>query len=125
MFQSEILTGVIRCDKLDTETAESGDEMSEVRKHFVVHGKVQGVGFRYTAKYLALSLGLTGWARNEWDGTVTMEVQGRETLINKLLVGLNQNQFISMIIINQPRCRVHHQRGAADDQHICLADMGN
>lgn len=73
MFQSEILTGVIRCDKLDTETAESGDEMSEVRKHFVVHGKVQGVGFRYTAKYLALSLGLTGWARNEWDGTVTME----------------------------------------------------
>ena len=56
MFQSEILTGVIRCDKLDTETAESGDEMLEVRKHFVVHGKVQGVGFRYTAKYLALSL---------------------------------------------------------------------
>ena len=96
MFQSEILTGVIRCDKLDTETAESGDEMSEVRKHFVVHGKVQGVGFRYTAKYLALSLGLTGWARNEWDGTVTMEVQGREALINKLLVGLNQNQFISI-----------------------------
>ena len=88
MFQSEILTGVIRCDKLDTETAESGDEMSEVRKHFVVHGKVQGVGFRYTAKYLALSLGLTGWARNE--------VQGREALINKLLVGLNQNQFISI-----------------------------
>lgn len=96
MFQSEILTGVIRCDKLDTETAESGDKMSEVRKHFVVHGKVQGVGFRYTAKYLALSLGLTGWARNEWDGTVTMEVQGREALINKLLVGLNQNQFISI-----------------------------
>ena len=96
MFQSEILTGVIRCDKLDTEISESGDKMSEVRKHFVFHGKVQGVGFRYTAKHLALSLGLTGWARNEWDGTVTMEVQGREALINKLLVGLNQNQFISI-----------------------------
>ena len=81
---------------MDTEISESGDRMSEVRKHFVFHGKVQGVGFRYTAKYLALSLGLTGWARNEWDGTVTMEVQGRETLINKLLVGLNQNQFISI-----------------------------
>ena len=80
----------------EPEISESGDRMSEVRKHFVFHGKVQGVGFRYTAKYLALSLGLTGWARNEWDGTVTMEVQGRETLINKLLVGLNQNQFISI-----------------------------
>lgn len=79
----EILTENRRCDKLDTEISESGDRMSEVRKHFVFRGKVQGVGFRYTAKYLALSLGLTGWARNEWDGTVTMEVQGRETLINK------------------------------------------
>ena len=39
---------------------------------------------------------LTGWVRNEWDGTVTMEVQGRETLINKLLVGLNNNRFITI-----------------------------
>ena len=34
--------------------------MSEVRKHIVFHGRVQGVGFRYTAKYLAQSLGLVG-----------------------------------------------------------------
>ena len=46
--------------------------------------------------YLALSMDLTGWVRNEWDGTVTMEVQGRETLINKLLVGLNNDRFISI-----------------------------
>lgn len=70
--------------------------MSEVRKHIVFYGRVQGVGFRYTAKYLALSMELTGWVRNEWDGTVTMEVQGRETLINKLLMGLNNNHFISI-----------------------------
>ena len=30
--------------------------MAEVRKHIVFHGRVQGVGFRYTAKYLANSL---------------------------------------------------------------------
>ena len=70
--------------------------MSEVRKHIVFHGRVQGVGFRYTAKYLAQSLRLTGWVKNEWDGTVTMEVQGRETLIQKLLVGLNRNSFIKI-----------------------------
>lgn len=63
--------------------------MGEVRKHIVFQGRVQGVGFRYTAKYMAQSLGLVGWVQNEWDGTVTMEVQGRENLINKLLVGLN------------------------------------
>lgn len=70
--------------------------MSDVRKHFVFQGRVQEVGFRYTAKYLAQSLGLTGWVKNEWDGTVVMEVQGREALINKLLIGLNQNRFITI-----------------------------
>lgn len=70
--------------------------MAEVRKHITFHGRVQGVGFRYTAKYLARSLGLSGWVKNEWDGTVTLEIQGREALIQKLLVGLNNNQFISI-----------------------------
>ena len=37
-----------------------------------------------------------GWVQNEWDGTVTMEVQGREWLINELLKGLNRNQFITI-----------------------------
>ena len=68
--------------------------MSDIRKHIVFYGRVQGVGFRYTAKYLARSLGLTGWVRNDWEGTVTKEVQGREALINKLLVGLNGGHFI-------------------------------
>lgn len=68
--------------------------MSEVRKHIVFHGRVQGVGFRYTAKYLAQSMGLTGWVANEYDGTVVMEVQGRESLINKMLVGLNHGHYI-------------------------------
>ena len=59
-------------------------------------GRVQGVGFRYTAKYLAQSLGLTGWVRNEYDGTVLLEIQGSEYMINKLLMGLNHNQFITI-----------------------------
>ena len=71
-------------------------EMAEVRKHMVFHGRVQGVGFRYTAKMLAQSLGLTGWVKNEWDDTVVMEVQGREQLIYKLMEGLNRNMFITI-----------------------------
>lgn len=70
--------------------------MAEIRKRFVFHGRVQGVGFRYTAKYLAQSLELSGWVQNEWNGTVTMEVQGREQLINKLLKGLHNNRFITI-----------------------------
>ncbi len=70
--------------------------MSVVRKHIVFYGHVQGVGFRYTAKYLAQSMGLTGWVVNEYDGTVVMEVQGSEALINKLLVGLNHGHYITI-----------------------------
>ena len=70
--------------------------MSEVRKHMIFHGRVQGVGFRYTAKYLARSMNLTGWVKNEYDGTVVMEVQGSETLIFELMKGLNRNQFIKI-----------------------------
>ena len=65
-----------------------------VRKHFVIKGNVQGVGFRYRAKYAANGIGLTGWVRNEWDGSVEMEVQGSEELINKMLVRINGSQYI-------------------------------
>lgn len=75
---------------------ERADIMEEIRKRIIFHGRVQGVGFRYTAKHLANSLGITGWVKNEWDGTVIMEVQGRETLINELLKGINRNLFIDI-----------------------------
>lgn len=84
--------------------------MSEIRKRIVFYGRVQGVGFRYTAKYLARSMGLTGWVQNDWEGTVTMEVQGRETLINKLLVGLNSGHFISIEWIDAKEIPLEEER---------------
>lgn len=39
-------------------------------------GRVQGVGFRATARGIASRLGLTGWVRNEPDGSVLLEAQG-------------------------------------------------
>ena len=80
--------------------------MTEVRKHITFYGRVKGVGFRYTAKYMAQSLGLTGWVCNESDGSVTMEIQGRGPMIDKLLVGLNRNQFIRIEWIDTKECQV-------------------
>lgn len=47
-----------------------------IRYHILVSGRVQGVGFRYTASHLASLYNLTGWVRNCYDGSVEMEVQG-------------------------------------------------
>ncbi|RYY54361.1 MAG: acylphosphatase [Chitinophagaceae bacterium] len=48
-----------------------------------VTGKVQGVFYRKTAKDRAIELGVTGWVRNEDDGSVTIEATGDpEQLIN-------------------------------------------
>ena len=55
-----------------------------VRKHVIFTGRVQGVNFRKTSMKEATKLGLTGWVRNVEDGTVEMEVQGPEEVIDEL-----------------------------------------
>ncbi|MCD8021833.1 MAG: acylphosphatase [Lachnospiraceae bacterium] len=65
-----------------------------IRKKFRFHGRVQGVGFRYTAIWSARPLGLTGWVKNEWDGSVSMEVQGDADSINRMLERLNSDSYI-------------------------------
>ena len=64
------------------------------RKHLFFYGDVQGVGFRYHAKYGAQGLGLTGWVKNCCDGSVEMEVQGWEEDIDKLIQLLHQDRYI-------------------------------
>ncbi len=85
--------------------------MSEIRMEIRFHGRVQGVGFRYRAKYMAQSLGLTGWVKNEWDGSVSMEIQGREQLIDKLLVGLNQDRYIRIDWMDSEEIPLKQERG--------------
>ena len=70
--------------------------MADVRKRIIFRGRVQGVGFRYTAKYLAQSLGLTGWVRNCWDETVEMEVQGDEETITEMIKRIRTSSYIEI-----------------------------
>lgn len=48
-------------------------------------GRVQGVGFRATTRSIASRLDVSGWVRNEPDGTVTMEAQGAQAELDRLL----------------------------------------
>lgn len=50
-----------------------------------MHGYVQGVGFRYTARIEAARLGIAGWARNRADGTVEAEIEGDEASVVAML----------------------------------------
>lgn len=67
-----------------------------IRKSFCFYGEVQGVGFRYKATQVARELKLTGFVRNESDGSVYMEVQGIEEKIDMLLMRLNNDRYIDI-----------------------------
>ena len=65
-----------------------------VRKHIVFTGEVQGVGFRWRAIQAARMYGCTGWVHNEWDGSVTMEIQGEKAAIDLVVDSLKNGRFI-------------------------------
>lgn len=64
------------------------------RRHYIFSGSVQGVGFRYRAKYAARGLGITGYVKNLYDGRVEMEVQGDRDSITRMLVEIEAGSFI-------------------------------
>lgn len=65
-----------------------------IRKHIRFWGRVQGVGFRYRAYHAANSVGATGWVRNEYDGSVTMEIQGTEEQIDQVILMIEKGRFV-------------------------------
>ena len=65
-----------------------------IRRHIVFYGWVQGVGFRYRARHAANLYGCTGWCRNEWDGSVTMEIQGEEENIDWVILAIEAGRYV-------------------------------
>ena len=53
-------------------------------------GRVQGVGFRATARSVAAGFRVTGWVRNEPDGSVLLEIQGEPAEIEACLARLGE-----------------------------------
>jgi acylphosphatase len=56
--------------------------------HATVHGRVQGVNFRYYTQLNAQALNLTGWVRNRPDGAVEVVAEGPRSALEQLLAFL-------------------------------------
>ena len=56
----------------------------------MVHGDVQGVGFRWWAAREAARLGVRGWAANRDDGTVEVHAEGDAAAVDALVSGLHE-----------------------------------
>jgi acylphosphatase len=54
-------------------------------KHIVVHGFVQGVGFRFAVERAARTRGVAGWVRNRSDGTVEAVFEGEREDVEALV----------------------------------------
>lgn len=65
-----------------------------VRKNVIFVGGVQTAGFRSQAYELAKELQLTGWVANLSDGSIEVEVQGREHLVNLFISRLMKQNHI-------------------------------
>jgi acylphosphatase len=57
----------------------------DVRLRLEVHGRVQGVGFRWFIREAARRRGVAGWVRNRADGGVELEVSGTEPSLHELI----------------------------------------
>ena len=65
-----------------------------MRKRYTFTGSVQGVGFRWRARQAASMYDCTGWVRNEWDGSVTMEIQGEEDNIDQVILAIERGTYV-------------------------------
>ena len=70
---------------MSQEDARHDGGMTQVRMTAWVHGRVQGVGFRWWTRCRALELGLVGYAANLSDGRVEVVAEGSQEACEKLL----------------------------------------
>jgi acylphosphatase len=68
-----------------------------VRKRIIVHGRVQGVGFRYHVYQQALRIGIHGWVKNLPDGTVEIDAEGPSSRMKQFVEAVKRGSPVSKV----------------------------
>ena len=84
-----------------------------IRRRVSFYGSVQGVGFRYRARHAAQLYRCTGWVKNEWDGSVSMELQGEEEDIDRVILAIEQGRYVRIENMDSRTIPVLEERGFA------------
>ena len=88
-----------------------------IRKRLRFTGHVQGVGFRYRAEHTAAMTGATGWVRNDPDDAVSMEIQGTEEMIDRVIQMIEAGTYIRIDTIDAKTISIRpDERGFLTDE---------
>jgi len=66
-------------------------------KRVKIEGKVQGVYFRASAKQKAMNLGVQGFVKNETDGSVVMEIEGKQQDVDSMVEWCNNGPALARV----------------------------
>ncbi len=79
-----------------------------VIRHIIVHGRVQGIGYRAFVEHEALRRGVEGWVRNRRDGSVEAVFMGEEAAVADMIEACRRGPYSA-------RVDILHQREGTDD----------
>lgn len=84
--------------------------MAELARRVRITGRVQGVGFRAWAAHRAEDLGISGWIRNEEDGSVSALIAGQAADVGRMIGELRSGPRMALV------ARVEEAPGEAPEQ---------
>jgi len=71
--------------------------ISKLNIQITVFGRVHGVGYRYSALHKARELSITGFVKNQYDGTVFIEAEGQEENLDQFILWCQQGPSFARV----------------------------